>query len=164
LHNSSTIPALVDKGAENLLQAQELNKALVKRNALPRWFEDAQFERWPQQERSDYRSRAMRDSGGAIQCGLTIRKLFQLPLRLTEGFLRSLVSLLGVALQAPAYSTLCRRQQTLAVTLSRPVNPGPSAFGRGCDGIESLWRRRRESTAAGHRQTPDLEQATLGGR
>lgn len=61
----------------------------------------------------------------AIQCGLTIRELFQLLLRTTEGFLKSLVKLLGVALQVPGYSTLCRRQQTLAVTLPRTVVQEP---------------------------------------
>jgi hypothetical protein len=56
-------------------------------------------------------------SDAAIQCGLAIRELFQLPLRMTEGFLTSLVKLLGVASQVPDYSTLCRRQQTLTVML-----------------------------------------------
>lgn len=63
----------------------------------------------------------MRYSDVAIQCGLTVRELFQLPLRATEGLLKSLAKLLGVVLQVPDYSTLCRRQQTLAVTLPLSV-------------------------------------------
>jgi IS5 family transposase len=101
------------------------NEALVNRGSLTLWFEDAQIECWHQPERSGYRGSPMRYSEVAIQCGLTIRELFQLPLRSTEGFLRSLVKLLGVPLQVPDYSTLCRRQQTLSVTLPRPVAQAP---------------------------------------
>ncbi|MGZ8943541.1 MAG: IS5 family transposase [Methylobacter sp.] len=101
------------------------NEALVNRGALTLWFEDGQMARWHQPERSGYRGRAMTYSDVAIQCGLTIRELFQLPLRATEGFLRSLMNLLGVALQVPDYSTLCRRQQTLEVTLPRSAAQKP---------------------------------------
>jgi hypothetical protein len=101
------------------------NEAVVTRGSLTLWFEASQNARWHQPERSGYRGSPMTYSEVAIPCGLTIRELFQLPLRATEGFLRSLVSLLGVALQVPDYSTLCRRQQTLAVTLPRSVAQNP---------------------------------------
>ncbi|MGJ0484412.1 MAG: IS5 family transposase [Methylomicrobium sp.] len=101
------------------------NESLVNRGSLTLWFEASQIERWHQPERSGYRGRAMTYSDMATQCGLTIRELFQLPLRSTEGFLKSLVKLLGVVVQVPDYSTLCRRQQTLAVALPRPVAQKP---------------------------------------
>jgi hypothetical protein len=98
------------------------NEALVDRGSLTLWFEDAQIERW---HRSGYRGSPMIYSDMAVQCGLPIRELFQLPLQSTEGFLRSLVKLLGVPLQVPDYSILCRRQQTLSVALPRPVAQKP---------------------------------------
>jgi hypothetical protein len=110
-----------EKTCYKLKNWRAYNESLVNRGSLTLWFEDAQIECWHQPERSGYRGRAMKYSDVAIQCGLTIRELFQLPLRSTEGFLRSLVKLLGVPLQVPDYSTLCRRQQTLLVTLPRPV-------------------------------------------
>jgi hypothetical protein len=123
------------------------NEALVTRGSLTLWFEDSQIERWHQPERSGYRGRAMTYSDVAIQCGLTIRELFQLPLRATEGFLRSLVSLLGVALQVPDYSTLCRRQQTLSVALPRPVAQKPRHLVVDATGLkvygEGEWKVRQ---------------------
>jgi hypothetical protein len=85
---------------------------------LTLWFEESQLERWHQPERSGYRGCPMTYSTVAIQCGLTIRKLFQLPLRTTEGFLKPLVKLLGARLQhlVPALvisqiSICCHREE-----------------------------------------------------
>jgi hypothetical protein len=46
---------------------------------------------------------------------LTLRVVFRLPLRQTEGFLDSLLSLLGLDLKAPDHTTLCRRNQDVEV-------------------------------------------------
>lgn len=64
-------------------------------------------------------------SDWAIQCALTIREIFQCPLRATEGFLKSLVKMLSLPLKVPNYSTLSRRQQTLRVKLPRASNATP---------------------------------------
>jgi hypothetical protein len=114
-----------EKTCYKLKNWRAYNESLVNRGSLTLWFEESQIECWHQPERSGYRGRAMIYSDVAIQCGLMIRELFQLPLRATEGFLRSLVKLLNVALQVPDYSTLCRRQQTLVVTLPRSVAQKP---------------------------------------
>jgi len=52
-------------------------------------------------------------SNWAIETALTFRLLFNLPLRQTQGFVDSLLSLMGWALSAPNYSTLSRRQAAL---------------------------------------------------
>ncbi len=49
----------------------------------------------------------------AIEAALTIRMVFHLPLRQTEGFLRSLADLLEVHLPIPDHTTLSRRLQKL---------------------------------------------------
>ena len=48
---------------------------------------------------------------------LTMRVLFGLPLRQTQGFIQSLLDLMGLALAVPDYSTLSRRQGALAVVM-----------------------------------------------
>ena len=53
----------------------------------------------------------------AIETALTLRLLLKLPLRQVEGFLRSLFDLMGLALDAPDYTTLSRRARKLKVTL-----------------------------------------------
>ncbi|MFG1691300.1 transposase [Gemmatimonadota bacterium] len=49
----------------------------------------------------------------AIEAALTLRMIFHLPLRQTEGFLRSLAELLEVDLPIPDHTTLSRRLKEL---------------------------------------------------
>jgi IS5 family transposase len=61
----------------------------------------------------------------AIETALTLRLLFQLPLRQTEGFLTSLFGMMGLELSAPDHTTLSRRGQLLDLTLRRvPTRQG----------------------------------------
>ena len=55
----------------------------------------------------------------AIETALTLRLLFHLPLRQTEGFLHSLFGMMGIDLSAPDHTTLSRRGQHLDLTLDR---------------------------------------------
>jgi len=81
---------------------------LQRRGALTVWLSDAALEAW--------RAPATGRPGGqptysdlAIEAALTIRMIFRLPLRQTEVFLRSLVSLLGLGLPIPDHTTVSRR-------------------------------------------------------
>ena len=58
-------------------------------------------------------------SDAAIECTLTLRLLFHLPLRQTEGFLTSIFWMLGLDLSAPDHTTLSRRGQRLDLALRR---------------------------------------------
>jgi hypothetical protein len=55
----------------------------------------------------------------SIKAALTLRLLFNLPLRQTEGFLNSLFAMMGLDLSAPDHTTLSRRSQHLDVRLRR---------------------------------------------
>jgi hypothetical protein len=55
----------------------------------------------------------------AIQTALTLRAVFRLAPRQTEGLIGSMVGLLGLALAVPDHSTLSRRAQTLEVPRPR---------------------------------------------
>ena len=55
----------------------------------------------------------------AIETALTLRLIFHLPLRQTEGFLTSIFGMLGLDLSAPDHTTLSRRGQHLDLTLRR---------------------------------------------
>lgn len=52
-----------------------------------------------------------------IICGLTLRQLFKLPLRATEGMMSSIGSLMRLDVSIPNYSTLCRRGKHLKINL-----------------------------------------------
>jgi hypothetical protein len=55
----------------------------------------------------------------AIETALTLRLLFHLPLRQTEGFLHLLFGMMGIDLSAPDHTTLSRRGQYLDLTRDR---------------------------------------------
>ena len=61
----------------------------------------------------------------AIETALTLRLVFRVPVRQAEGFLRSVLSLMGVDLTAPDHTTLSRRSQSLAVEFRRIPSRGP---------------------------------------
>ena len=54
-------------------------------------------------------------SAFAIETALTLRAVFRLPLRQTEGLIGSIIGLLGLDLDVPDHSTLSRRAETLQV-------------------------------------------------
>ena len=51
----------------------------------------------------------------AIVTALTLRTVFHLPFRQTEGFLASLIGLMGLALKTPDHTTLSRRHRSVQV-------------------------------------------------
>ena len=55
------------------------------------------------------------DAGGRRVVGGPLRVVFRLPLRQTEGFLDSLLSLMGLDLKAPDHTTLSRRNTDVEV-------------------------------------------------
>ncbi len=61
----------------------------------------------------------------AIETALTLRLVFRLPLRQTEGFLRSVLALMRTDLEAPDHTTLSRRSQRLGLVLARIPARGP---------------------------------------
>ena len=56
-----------------------------------------------------------RDSDLAIETALTLELLFHLSLRQAEGFVGSLLPLLGLELAAPDHTTLSRRARQLSI-------------------------------------------------
>lgn len=95
------------------------NDGLVQRGSLTLWISEEVLEGWRPT------SRGRRSRGGqqaysdlAIRCLLTLKAIFGLPYRQTEGFGRSLMVRLGVSLPVPDYTTLCKRSAELKVDLS----------------------------------------------
>src|SRR5512143_3484381 len=74
------------------------NAARVAPGSLTVWFEEAQVEQWYETERSGRRGAPRRYSDLAVQCELVIREGFPLPVRATEGLVRSVIDLLRVGL------------------------------------------------------------------
>jgi len=120
------------------------NDALKQRGSLTLWFDPVMSWEAPP---SGKRGRQPRFSDAAIQACLTLKVLFGLPLRQTTGFVASLLHLAGLEWPVPDYSTLCRRQKTLSVTIPYRGGTGPlhlliDATGIKAEG-EGEWNARK---------------------
>ena len=71
------------------------------------------------------RGRQPQYGDAAIQTCLTMKVLFGMALRQTTGFVESLLRLVGLDWAVPDFSTLSRRQKTLAVTIPYRGSKGP---------------------------------------
>ncbi len=94
----------------------EYDRALVERGNIALWISDDAIASWKPVP-TGLRGAQRKFSDHAIETALTLRLVFKLPLRQTEGFLRSLLSLMGVHLEAPDHTTLSRRSQRLDLAL-----------------------------------------------
>lgn len=94
------------------------NNSLVERGSLTVWISDEVIERWkPMPEGPRQRGGQMEYSDRAIEYLLTLKVVFKLAYRQTEGFGRSIMALLGANVTVPDYTTLCKRSVDLTVDL-----------------------------------------------
>ena len=99
----------------------EYDRALVQRGDITLWFSPDAADTWmpgPSGKRGGQR----KFSDHAIETALMLRLVFKLPLRQAEGFLRSILSLMDIDLEAPDHTTLSRRGQHLNVGLDRAAS------------------------------------------
>src|ERR671938_1024325 len=87
---------------------------LRARGSLTVWFTTEAIEAWRAEARTT-RGGQPRYSSLAIATALTLRAVFRLALRQTEGLIASILALLGLDLPVPDHSTLSRRAETLEV-------------------------------------------------
>lgn len=93
------------------------NKSLVQRGSLTVWFDKNIINSWYNQKRTGKKGRPVEYSDLAIQCCLTLKMIYRLPLRATQGFVSSILELLKFPLTIPDYSLLCLRQKTLSLEI-----------------------------------------------
>jgi hypothetical protein len=102
----------------------EYDAALRQRGSLTVWFTDDAIAAWRAEPRTTRGGQA-HYSALAIRTALTLRAVFRLALRQTEGLIRSILQLLGLDLAVPDHSTLSRRAETLEVTRPCPSSGEP---------------------------------------
>ena len=101
------------------------DRALRDRGDITLWLSQEAIDAWIA-PKSGKRGRQTVYSNIAIETALTLRLIFHLPLRQTEGFLCSTLTLMGVALPCPDHTTLSRRNATVAVRQQiHRAPPGP---------------------------------------
>jgi hypothetical protein len=92
----------------------EYDAGLRARGSLTVWFSKEAVEGWRAEARTG-RGGQPQYSNLAIATALTLRAVFHLALRQTEGLIGSILALLGLDLAIPDHSTLSRRAETLKV-------------------------------------------------
>jgi len=129
---------------------KEYNQALVDRGKILFWITEEAMRNWEEQEQTGRRKRGkpQQYSDTAIITALTLREVFRLPLRQTEGFLTSILGKIAPILKSPDHSTLCLRAKTLLVKIQvRPRSAEPLHIVVDSSGVkvygEGEWKVRR---------------------
>src|ERR687884_648934 len=100
--------------------------SLRQRGSLTVWFTDETVEAWTAEPRTT-RGGQPWYSALAILTALTLRAVFRLAFRQTEGLIGSILDLLCLALRVPDHTTLSRRAATLEVPRPRSGSAGAGA-------------------------------------
>src|SRR5271157_6097036 len=102
----------------------EYDASLKRRGSLTVWFTGEAIQAWRAEPRTTPGGQP-HYSPLAITTALTMRMVFGLALRQTEGLIGSVIGLLGLDLAVPDHSTLSRRAKTLEVPPLRRIATGP---------------------------------------
>ncbi len=96
---------------------KEYNQALVDRGKILFWITEEAIRKWEEEQKTGKRGKPKQFSNTAIETALTLQQVFHLPLRATEGFLKSILARIAPDLKAPDHSTLSIRGKTLTVSI-----------------------------------------------
>ncbi len=123
----------------------EYNENLRRRGDVMVWFCEDAVAGWSA-PCSGKRGAQRRYSDLAIEACLTLRVVFGLALRQTQGFVRGLLRLMRINVSVPDFSTLCRRAQSLHITPSRQPTGGSITLVVDSTGLQSMaagtgWQR-----------------------
>jgi len=108
----------IPKQKRKVTNSAAYDAALRQRGSLTVWFTDEAVAAWAAEPRTTQGGQRWY-SPLAILTALTLRAVFHLALRQTEGLIGSIIGLLGLTLAVPDHSTLSRRAETLEVPRPR---------------------------------------------
>ena len=138
---------------------REYERGLRSRGDVTIWLSEDAIAAWIP-PKNGLRGGQRRYSNLAIRTALTLRVVFGLPLRQTEGFLDSLLSLMSRDLKAPDHTTLSRRNQIVVVPPLTRAHDGPIDLIVDSTGLKSLGRGEWNAHKAQDiKETPGLAEA-----
>src|SRR3954465_13806171 len=156
----------IPKQQHRVINWAEYDAGLRARGSLTVWFTPEAIAAWRAEPRTG-RGGQPRYSSLAITTALTLRAVFRLALRQTEGLIGSVLQLLGLDLPVPDHSTLSRRAETLEVPRPRagsaPMHllvdgTGLKLCGPGEWLIEKHGTKRRRASVLTDKDTDDGSQ------
>ena len=124
--------------------------SLRNRGNITFWFDEDSLTAW-NATASGRPGGQRRYSDLAIVTALTLRLVFHLPLRQTEGFVASIIRLMGLDLETPDHTTLSRRNSTVDVRLLNKAHTGPIHLVIDSTGLKMVgdgeWHAHKHCTA-----------------
>ena len=136
--------------------------ALRNRGDITVWFDEESICAWnaPPTGRPGGQRRY---SDLAIVTALTLRTVYHLPLRQTEGFVASLIGLMGLALQTPDHTTLSRRHRNVQIPHLGRGHEGPLHLVIDSSGLkiygDGEWHSHKHRTSSRRRSWRKLHLA-----
>jgi hypothetical protein len=101
---------------------REYNQALVDRGDIQFWVSEEAIKNWEEKRKTGKRGAPRTFSNTTIETAVTLQQVFHLPLRQTEGFLKSILNRMGIKVKTPDFSTISIRAATLPVAIRvRPI-------------------------------------------
>lgn len=170
----------MDKKSYRTRNWSDYNKALVQRGSITFWFDAKCIAAWQNTEKTGKRGRPQKYNDAAIHCGLMFKALFKLTFRATMGFIKSLMEMLKLKLDAPDYTLLCKRQKDISTLLpstgkkSEKLNivvdtTGLKVYGEGEWKVRQhgwvkhrLWRKLHLAVNSGSHEIEAFELTDLG--
>jgi len=144
----------------------EYEAALRKRGDVTVWFDEAAIEAWNAPSVGRRPGGKQLYSDLAILTALTIRTVFHLPLRQTEGFVGSLIRMMKLDLETPDHTTLSRRSATVVVPPLPKKQAGPIHLVIDSTGLKMLgdgeWHAHKHKTSNKRRAWRKLHLAVDG--
>jgi hypothetical protein len=131
----------------------EYDQALVKRGSITFWLSDDLAKTW-RYTGEKQRGGQFDYSEKAIEIMQTVKNVFHLPNRATEGFLRSVFEMLQISLCVPDHTTLSRRGKGLKINLPKKADghldivmdsSGLKIFGEGEWKVRSHGKSKRRT-------------------
>jgi hypothetical protein len=129
----------------------EYNQSLVKRGSLTLWISEEVIDAWINPQLSGKRGASDYYSDLAIECMLTLRAVYHLPLRQTEGLMCSVIEAMHLEIESADYTTLCRRGKRLGVSLKPSASEGARHIVIDSTGVkvygEGEWKVRQHGVS-----------------
>src|SRR6266581_5669775 len=96
----SPMPAIAKKARLSVRNWHEYNESLVARGSITIWFSDEALANWYHENGVGKRGRPFMYSDSTMELFLTVRELWRLPYRQTEGLVRGIPATLADGLSA----------------------------------------------------------------
>jgi hypothetical protein len=133
---------------------REYNESLVRRGDITFWFDEDVIDAWEHDNAAWKVGRPFTYSDVAVETLLTLRELFRLPYRQTEGLGRALSKLMNAEIAIPDFTSLAKRAAKLCASLNVLDAQGPLDVVVDSTGLkvfgEGEWKVRQHG-AAGRR-------------